>query len=306
MVIRLMEAYATGAETLTSLRQILKKEFGKVMSRGNIHLILKNRFYVGYFEWVGETYRGTHPLFIAPKIFARVQEVLAGHNRPKYSKREIAFRGLMNCAHDGSMLTGDVQKEKYVYYRCSGHRGKCDLPRFREQDIAVKLGEPLKYLQVPQEIVSQIISTLELEQHEINGKLSAERSRLEVRLTTIRNRMDAAYTDKLDGKISATLWERKMAEWNAEEQQVVMAIQGLEGAETCDKASTAREVFELANKAYFLYLSQGPTEQAKLLRMLCSNLSVDAVSATPTYRYPFDLIAKRAKLEEWSGRLDSN
>jgi hypothetical protein len=44
-------------------------------------------------------------------------DVLAGHNRPKYSKRDIAFRGLMNCANDGCMLTGDVQKEKYVYYR---------------------------------------------------------------------------------------------------------------------------------------------------------------------------------------------
>jgi hypothetical protein len=119
------------------------------MSHGNIHLILKNHFYIGSVQWGGETYQGTHSLFVNPETFAAAQAVLAGHNRPKPSKREIAFRGLMNCAHDGCMLIGDVQKEKYVYYRCTGHRGKCELPRFREEDIANRLGEPLKGLQVP-------------------------------------------------------------------------------------------------------------------------------------------------------------
>jgi len=117
--------------TLSTLRDMLKTDFGKTMSRGNIHLILKNRFYVGDFEWVGETYPGTQSLFIDSKTFARVQAELAGHNRPKYSKQDVAFRGLMTCAYDGCMLIGDVQKEKYIYYRCTGFRGKCDLPRFR-------------------------------------------------------------------------------------------------------------------------------------------------------------------------------
>jgi hypothetical protein len=42
------------------------------------------------------------------------------------------------------MLTGDVQIEKYVYYRCAGNRGKCDLARFREEVLSERLGEPLK------------------------------------------------------------------------------------------------------------------------------------------------------------------
>jgi hypothetical protein len=43
-------------------------------------------------------------------------------------------------AYDGCMMTGDVQKEKYFYYRCTGHRGKYDLPRSREEDLANRLG----------------------------------------------------------------------------------------------------------------------------------------------------------------------
>jgi site-specific DNA recombinase len=306
MVIRMMELYATGAHTISTLRVALKMEYGKDMSRGNIHLVLKNRFYVGYFEWGGESYPGTHALFIEPKTFARVQDVLTGHNRPKYSKREIAFRGLMNCANDGCMLTGEVQKEKYVYYRCSGHRGKCELPRFREEDIAEKLGEPLKDLQVPPEVVAQIVATLREDQKQAEGKISAERTRLESRLTAIRTRMDAAYIDKLDGKITEDFWERKTSDWRNEEQQVKMAIDGLTVAERSDRAIDAQKVFELSNKAYLLYVSQDSGEKAKLLRMLCSNFSVSALNVTPAYRYPFGLISKRAKSKEWSGRLDSN
>ena len=168
------------------------------------------------------------------------------------------------------------------------------------------MGEPLKGLQVPQEVVSQIVSTLREDQRHAAGKVSAERSRLESRLTGIRNRMDKAYTDKLDGKIPEDFWERKLTDWRVEEQQVKMAMDGLNNAETGDRALDAQRIFELANKAYSLYVSQDSTEKAKLLKMLFSNCSVDAVSVTPTYRKPFDMIFKRAVLEEWSGRLDSN
>src|ERR1700687_1426321 len=144
----------------------LRKNDVHLVPQSLVYLVLKNRFYTGSFEWMEHTYPGTHPVFVKRELFDQVQAVLSGHNRPKYSKREIAFRGLMQCAYDGCMLTGDVQKEKDVYYRCTGHRGKCDLPRFREEDLAHRLGEPLKGLQVPEEVVSQIITTLRKDQQQ--------------------------------------------------------------------------------------------------------------------------------------------
>ena len=306
IVQRMFQMYVSGSDTLTTITKAIRLETGKTVSRGNVHRILTNRFYIGEFEWSGQRYPGTHPVFIPVGTFNDVQNVLTGHNRPKYSKREIAFRGMMSCAHDGCQLTGDVQKEKYVYYRCTGHRGKCDLPRFREEDIALRMGEPLKGLQVPQEVVMQIVDTLRRDEKTTASRINAERSRLDARLTSIRNRMDKAYTDKLDGTIPVDFWERKMTDWRMEEQQVKMAIEGLSHAEAGDRALDAERIFELANKAYSLYVSQDSTEKAKLLRMLFSNCSISDVSVTPTYRKPFDIIFKRAKLEEWSGRLDSN
>ncbi len=159
---------------------------------------------------------------------------------------------------------------------------------------------------MPEEIVFQIVTTLRKDQQQSISKVNAERSRLETRLAATRKRMDDAYTDKLDGKIPEDFWERKMNDWRMEEQQVKMAMEALKNAETSDRALDAQRIFELANKAYLLYVSQDVTEKAKLLRMLFSNCAVDALNATPTYRKSFDMIFERAKFGKWSGRRDSN
>ena len=42
-----------------------------------------------------------------------------------------------------------------------------------------------------------------------------QEQRLQQRLTAVRNRLDQAYLDKLDGKITEEFWSRKSAEWHA-------------------------------------------------------------------------------------------
>ena len=117
--------------------------------------------------------------------------------------------------------------------------------------------------------------------------------------------MDQAYQDKLDGKISEEFWMRKSAEWNTEEIQIRTSMQALGEAQPQRLLDAARTL-ELANKAYFLYVKQPPSEKAKLLKMVLSNCAIDAVSLYPTYRKPFDLIFQRGKTKEWCARRDSN
>lgn len=142
-----------------------------------------------------------------------------------------------------------------VHYRCTDNHGVCELPRFREEEIAERLGDPPKGLQVSPEIVSKIVTRLREEQSQSPGKVSAERTRLESRLAPICNRMDVAYVDKLDRKVSEDLWGRKTSDRRMEEQRIKMAPQGLETADIVDRALDA---------------------QARLLRIPFSNCSVGA------------------------------
>ena len=187
--------------------------------------------------------------------FRDVQDVFVGRNKPKYRKHEFAFRGLLTCAYDDSKVTAEMKKGRYTYYRCTGYRGKCDLPYFREEELGDRLGQILRDIYIPDAVLGQ------LEQSLLNDKGHAEvirrqqGERLRQRLDTIRHRLDQAYQDKLDGKITPEFWDRKAAEWQAEEQGTLTAIRNAESIKP-ERFLDAARILELANKAYFLYLDK--------------------------------------------------
>ena len=297
--------YATGNTSLKALRDEVAVEFGKRFAVAYVHQMLQNPFYIGMMRWKGELYNGTHPNVVTTEIWERVQTSLKYCNKPKYAARNVAFRGLLTCANDGCLLTAEVKKEKYTYYRCTGYRGKCATPRFTESEIAAKLGATLDEIHVPADIVSQISAKLEDRQSEIARQRQAERGRRQSRLAEIESRMDRVFDAKLDGSIPEDVVQRKLAQLRSEADQVKIAIAAL-GDPASEKLLTAKRCLELANRASTLYKSQNATEQAKLLRMVLLNCRVDEVSLYPTYRNPFDLIFKRAVRKEWSGREDLN
>jgi site-specific DNA recombinase len=268
--------------------------------------MLKNPFYVGKFVWRGVTYDGKHNPLVSLDLFQRVQDTFAGRNKPKYHKHEFAFAGLLRCSHDGCTVTTELQKGRYIYYRCSHGRGKCALPYMREQDVANRLGEVLKNIYVPEGIAAQIVGSLNADLNRTERERKANWTALQQRLAATRTRMDQIYEDKLDGKISEELWDRKQAEYR--EQEFALQVQIVRSSEPVGQAHTltAQRIFELATSAHSLYLTRNPAEQGQLLKSVLLNCATDGVNLWPVYRKPFDLIFKRAKNEDWSGRADLN
>ncbi len=300
------EMYASGRFSLLALSKELRHVRGMYISKTNLHKMLTNPFYIGQFKWRGDTYQGTHPSLISAELYTQAQSVLCGHNKPRYSKHEIAFRGMLTCAHDNCRVTAELKKNKYVYYRCTGYKGQCALPRFREEEIAERMGHVLRDVSIPQEVALRISESLQRAHVQMRNNTALERARWERELAALHNRMDAAYTDKLDGKISPEFWQRKQTDWEREELRINSLISGSTEDKNGERLLSAQRILELAQNAYYLYLTRKPAEQAELLRNVLLNCSIDAVSIYPTYRKPFDLIYRRAKNEEWSGREDLN
>ena len=302
---RIFELHATGRYSLAALRKQIQAEFGKKLAKGYLHRLLRSPFYNGFFIWEGKKYRGTHAIFIDPLIFQRTQEILNSWNRPKQQKHGFAFSGLLTCAFDKCAVTAEMKKEKYVYYHCTGYRGKCGLPYMREEALGEHLGQILKHIQIPDHVLAQLQNSLIQDSKQTQQERAAQRIRLEQRLSAVQRRIEQAYVDKLDGKISEDFWLQRNAEWQEEGNGIKLALQALQTASP-DRLLTANRILELANKAYSLYLSQNAAERGKLLRMVLSNCATDGVSLFPAYRKPFDLIFERAKNEEWRARRDSN
>jgi len=302
---RIFELYASGQYSLTSLRKVVRAEFGIDLAKSYLDRLLKNPFYKGQFWWEGRLHSGTHTPLVSVECFERVQAVFRSHNKPKLSPRDFAYRGLLTCAYDNCKVTAEIKKEKYTYYRCTGFRGKCDLPYFREDALGDRLGQILKDIHIPDTILARLQESLLNDQGREEEIRRHQGERLAQRLAQVHRRMDQAYQDKLDGKIREDFWARKSAEWQAEESAIRASLLELAQARP-ERLLDASKILELANKAYFLYVRQDHAEKAKLLKMVLSNCAIDAVSVYPTYRKPFDLIFQIAKTEEWCARGDSN
>jgi site-specific DNA recombinase len=302
----LFALYATGDYSLAAVRKALFERHGKKYAKGYLHKLLKHRFYLGFFQWEKIEYHGTHETFISPVLFEQVQDVLNGHNRPKYRKRQFAFGGLLTCAHDGLTVTAEVKKAKYVYYHCTGYKGKCGLPYMKEETLGRQFGDVLKNIYIPDPVLKDVLTSLRSAEGNSLADRRREQSVIAQRLAALRERMQQAYFDKLDGNIAPEFWSRLQRDWQQEEMRLEGLLVTLQAPVEPQRLSDAERALELANKAHSLYERQTCEDKGKLLKIVLSNCSTDGVTLWPVYRKPFDMIFNRVKTEEWCAREDSN
>jgi hypothetical protein len=134
--------YATDTLSLKQLAAevqsagLVYRRTGGPLPTSNLHAILRNRLYTGDFDWNGRRYVDRHQPIVSRELWERVQGVLDGRHASKSgrkTKRDFAFSGLIKCGHCGCALVGELKKKRYVYYHCTGYKGKCLEPYVREE-----------------------------------------------------------------------------------------------------------------------------------------------------------------------------
>jgi site-specific DNA recombinase len=311
LVAKLFEWYAHGD---VSLKEVTSKAFsgglthprsGRRMTKSEIHRMLHNPIYTGDFVWNGKLYRGKHEPLISSTLFATVQDVFKQSNRPKYTKRRHAFAGLVSCARCGCAMTAEVKKGRYVYYHCTGFRGRCGNTYVREEELSRLFREVVERVQISPDVADQVAQALRESQADKEQFHRASVMRLQQRQLAIQGRLDRAYDDRLEGKISDELWQRRSREWEAELTDVTREMERHNHA-SHDYVVTGLSILELAKDAPSLFARQTASEQARLLKKLVSNCTFDRGSLSATYSKPFDLLVRGNESGDWLGRRDSN
>ncbi len=133
IVSKLFEWYATGQYALKEVAKnaraigFVHRKSGKPVPRSTVHSILRNRLYTGWFEWNGKIYRGRHEPLVSVELWERVQGVMDSRHASKHRRmtHDFAFSGLIACAKCGCSIVGEIKKQKYIYYHCTGYADKC-------------------------------------------------------------------------------------------------------------------------------------------------------------------------------------
>ncbi|MFC1706812.1 recombinase zinc beta ribbon domain-containing protein [Planctomycetota bacterium] len=262
------------------------------MSRKQLGKLLRKRVYTGVFLWRGEEYVGSHQPLVSHELWSQVQAILDSRKeKPRRpGKRSFAFSGLIDCGHCGCALVGEIKKKRYIYYHCTGNRGRCGEPYVREEVLEEHFAEALDRLRFDDEVLGWVREALH-ESHKDEKKFHAEViKRLQTQEGRYQNRIEAMYEDKLDGRITTEFYDRKVAEFRSEQQKTAELIEEHRNANRSYLDDGVR-LIDLAQRAGELFRKQTAAEKRRLLEFVCSNSSWKGGELTVTWRQPFDLLA---------------
>jgi DNA invertase Pin-like site-specific DNA recombinase len=328
LITRLFETYASGTLSLKEVARTARTwglrypRTGAPVPVSTVHTILRNRLYSGEFDWNGRRFTGRHEAIVSPELWERVQDVLDGRNahKTRRSKHDFAFSGLITCGHCGCALVGEIKKQRYIYYHCSGFRGKCPEPYVREEVIERQFTETLGRLTFDDEVLAWVRIALRESHTDEKREHEAAIMRLQDEYNRLQSRIDTMYIDKLDGRIDAAYFDRMAAQWRDEQARCLRDIEWHQNANR-SYLEEGIHLLELARSARQLFERQEPREKRRLLNFMVSNCSWKGGALTVRLLQPFDLLANAveesastagapemnlSESEIWLGDLETN
>ncbi|MBI4422196.1 MAG: recombinase family protein, partial [Elusimicrobia bacterium] len=310
LVRRMFELYAAGQLSITNCWEKMTEEglrtrAGRKIARSQIAFMLANPIYHGEFRFRGKMYKGVHQPIISKGLFETVQKVLKRWDKPRKTPREYAFRGFLTCGKCGCSFTAQTKKKKYIYYNCTQGRGKCLNAWVREDRLDAKIGELLKQFQMSPEDFETAKRGL-LESHAGEKEYHDQAvAALHQDYRRLQAKLDTAYNDKLEGKITAEFWEKQAATWRKEQEENRAAVARHENANK-SYFELGVAILELATNAYENYRVRSLSEKRRLASALLSNLTVTGENVVPIYKEPFGLLAEGLARPNWLPLSDSN
>jgi hypothetical protein len=263
----------------------LRSKKGATVPTATIRHTLLARLYMGDFDWHGKTYHGIHQPLVSRELWERVQQLLNERSAARYrkAKHTFAFSRLITCGYCGCSLVGDIKKGRYVYYHCSGYKGICPDRYVREEVLEERFVKLLKSLTFDESVLHWITEALR-ESHSDEKRFHDEAiTRLQTEYTRLQGRLDAIYVDKLDGRIDAAFYDRKVAEWQTEQTRLLRDIEKHQVANHSYLADGVR-LLELARKAAGLFQAQPAGGKRQLLEFLLSNCTWKSGELKATFR----------------------
>ena len=292
MVTKLFEWFASGQYSLKSLAIKAYTEGFRFRNSRNkvpvttLHKILRKRIYTGDFDYAGVTYQGSHMPLVTQEVWNRVQNILDGRHETKgcRGRRAFPYSGMVWCGHCGCSLVGEVKKARYVYYHCTGYRGKCGEWYTREENLRQQFARGLGALIISPAtkrwLTTELMGSVEADRRR---RTAAER-RDEAELERAQARLDMLYEDRLDGRVDAATYDRKAGEIRQEQIKIQHEIASAE-ANTLPPVQQA--MLQTSQSAEEFPDALG-AEQRRLLRLVLKEASWKGSELRMSLREPFE------------------
>lgn len=300
LVKQMFELYATGNYSTEALAKKmfslgLRNRNGNKIVKSRIHELLKDHFYYGKMSWKGEIYDGAHSPLITKELFLKVQTQLSrGTDSPYYSKQIRELQGKIHCAECGKTVTWETQKG-HVYGGCKQCKTQLGKNRkyIRQEELEDDLFAQICHVAPKNEKVLAVLEKALKEDHsEEIERYEAQTKSLNDQLTRIQQRMSVMYDDKLDGRITAEMYDTKLKDFKNQSEDIESTLKRLRN-DNIDHYETGFAIHELALRAYDIYKSEKALidDRRLLLSYAFSNVSISRGEITVEFTKAFEFMA---------------
>jgi len=300
----LFELYATGRYSMEELRKLAtasglaSRRKHVRLSLSNIERILKNPFYYGAFRFKSELYEGTHPPIITKELFDKAQAALSARSKPHLNGPHYhVFRGLIRCDECGCMITSEIQKQIYIYYRCTRKRGSCDQPFVREEALVSQIEDAIEKISIGPEQKKFLFSKLDerasagLTEPSPSLSINSEIAEIDRKLNTL-----------LEGYLSRLISEEEYKEKkSALLNKKIKLKEELAGCEGKGKVwlELARSIVTSAGQASYIAHRGSLEEKRQFLKKIGSNFRLAGAKLRFDYQLPYVYFAQKWPKEKW-------
>ena len=197
-------------------------------------------------------------------------------------------------------MVGEIKKQRYIYYHCTGYADKCQgnpascrRKHVREEVLEAQFTELLGRLRFDDEVLEWVRDALHASHADERREHEEAIKRHQAEHKRLQDRINAMYVDKLDGLVDTAFYDKMSNQWREEQNRCQREIDRHQNA---DKSYMDEGValLELARNAQRLFAMQEPREKRRLLNFLLSNCSWEDGEVVATFRQPFDMLAETA------------
>lgn len=266
--------------------------------RSTLHVILRDRAYIGEIEHKGQWYPGKHEPLVDRTTFDRVQALLGGQ---VYRSHEMTYAGdLITCGHCGHPITGERKTKKtkagerdYVYYRCTQYNAKGH-PHIRltESDLDKQVLTLFAKLRIEDpEVRDWVLRVLRARTRENQDYTREQDAELHRQLSLAKAQRDRLLNLRLLEEIEADTFAAKDTELRDRVAQLKLQVEALDRNHDED-SDIALKAFELSQSLTEKWLTADYVAKRRILEIIGLNWRLDDVTLCPTIRKPFDVLAK--------------
>lgn len=310
MIRRIFEEYGTGLRSLEELVKMseewgLRTRAGKRLNKSTIAGLLQNPFYCGDMVINRTVHPHKYPALITRELFAHCQDIRLGktYKRVVTTQRQFIFRGLINCAVTGRVVTSDLKKGKYTYLVCADPERSGERMWISESIVLDQVQKAIDAIYVPEDVVKQVLDILRQSSHDQRVEHREVTGILKRQLTMVQGKIDRLMDLLLENSISA---EEHREKRNILTQEREILKQQLEMRDNGD--DTFRESLEsilgVCHRASRIFDSSSDTLKREILNFVLSNLKLRGSTLCYEYRDWFKPFVGFGDRTAWRPKLD--